>query len=173
MQVNHAQPRSRRTVETEGDQTTQAPSPLSVGIDLGDGRPLVLIPGYGMQPDVYLGTTRLLAERCRVVLIDIYAIRGPWRDEEVARSLSATLDRLELQRASFLVHSFGGGIELRFAVQHPERVVELIFSDTLAVSCEWALADEAMSHPLRLLGMTTPRAACLPPILGDAPSTAG
>jgi pimeloyl-ACP methyl ester carboxylesterase len=94
-----------------------------------------------------------------VVLIDIYAIRGPWRYDDVLRAFTITLDRLELERASFLAHSFGGGIELGFAVRHPERVVELIFCDTLAVSREWVLADEAMSHPLSLLGMATPRAA--------------
>ena len=130
-----------------------------MGLDEGAGRPLVLIPGYGTRPDTYQSTARLLAQRCRVVLIDIYAIRGPWRYQEVLRSFTATLDHLDLERASLLGHSFGGGIELGFAVRHPERVVELIFSDTLAVSREWALAEEAMSHPLRLLGMATPRAA--------------
>lgn len=138
--------------------TAGTPEPLPVGFDEGAGRPLVLIPGYGTRPDTYQSTARLLARRCRVVLIDIYAIRGPWRYHDVLRAFTATLDRLELRRASLLAHSFGGGIELGFAVRHPERVVDLIFCDTLAVSREWTLADEAMSHPLRLLGMATPRA---------------
>src|SRR5205807_10306020 len=105
-----------------------APTPLPVGLDEGAGRPLVLIPGYGTRPDMYQPTARLLAQRCRVVLLDIYAIRGPWRYDDVLRSFTATLDELELQKASFLGHSFGGGIELGFAVRHPERVVELIFA---------------------------------------------
>ena len=44
-------------------------------------------------------------------------------------------------------------------MRQPERVVELVFADTLAVSREWVLAREALSHPWRLLGMATPRAA--------------
>lgn len=131
---------------------------LPVGLDEGAGRPLVLIPGYGTRPDTYQPLVRLLAQQCRVVLLDIYGIRGPWRYNEVVRSFSATLDRLGLDRASFLGHSFGGGIELGFAVRQPERVVELVFSDTLAVSREWVLAREAFSHPWRLLGMATPKA---------------
>jgi pimeloyl-ACP methyl ester carboxylesterase len=136
-----------------------APTPLPVGLDEGTGEPLVLLPGYGTRPDTYQPVVRLLAKRCRVVLVDIYAIRGPWHYHDVLQSFTATLDRLELERASFLAHSFGGGIELGFAVRHPERVVDLIFSDTLALCHEWALAREAMSHPLRMLGMATPRAA--------------
>ena len=38
-------------------------------------------------------------------------------------------------------------------------MVELVFSDTLAVSREWGLADEALRHPLRLLRLATPTAA--------------
>jgi pimeloyl-ACP methyl ester carboxylesterase len=132
---------------------------LPIGIDQGTDRPLVLIPGYGTRPDLYQPTARLLAQRCRVVLVDIYAIRGPWRYDDVLRRFTATLDHLELERASLLGHSFGGGIELGFAVRHPDRAVELIFSDTLAVSREWALAEEALRHPLGLLGMATPLAA--------------
>lgn len=133
--------------------------PLPVGLDEGAGRPLVLIPGYATRADTYRRTAEVLAERCRVILVDIYSIRGRWRYEDVLESFTATLDSLGLDRASFLGHSFGSGIELGFAVRHPKRVVELVFCDTLAVSREWALAEEALSRPLKLLGMATPKAA--------------
>ncbi len=63
--------------------------------------------------------------------------------------MTVSLDRLGLERVSMLGHSSGGGIELGFAVRHPERNVELVFSDTLAVSREWVLAREALSRPWR------------------------
>jgi pimeloyl-ACP methyl ester carboxylesterase len=132
---------------------------LPVGLDEGTGRPLVLVPGYGTRPDTYQPLVKLLAQRCRVVLLDIYGIRGAWRYHDVLRSFTVTVDRLGLERVSVLGHSFGGGIELGFAVRHPQRIVELVFSDTLAVSREWVLAREAFSHPWRLLGMATPKAA--------------
>lgn len=132
---------------------------LPVGCDEGAGAVLVLLPGYGTRPDTYQPLIRLLAERCRVILIDIFAARGAWGYDEVLQSFTTTLDRLGVDRASFLGHSFGGGIELGFAVRQPERVVELVFADTLAVSREWVLAREALSHPWRLLGMATPKAA--------------
>jgi pimeloyl-ACP methyl ester carboxylesterase len=135
------------------------PRPLPVGLDEGEGLPLVLIPGYGTRPDTYRSTANLLAERCRVILVDIYATRGRWRYEDVLESFTATLDHLELEQASFLGHSFGSGIELGFAVRHPERVVELVFCDTLALSSQFALALECVSRPVRVLGMATPKAA--------------
>jgi pimeloyl-ACP methyl ester carboxylesterase len=134
-------------------------TPLPVGLDEGAGRPLVLIPGYATRPDTYRRTAKLLAERCRVILVDIYSTRGRWRYEDILESFTATLDSLGLERASFLGHSFGSGIELGFAVRHPQRVIELVFCDTLAVSREWALAEEALSRPIKLLGMATPKAA--------------
>ena len=56
-------------------------------------------------------------------------------------------------------HSFGGGIELGFAARYPDRVVEVVFSDTLAVSHEFGLADEVLRHPLGLFHLATPNAA--------------
>ncbi|HZU78805.1 MAG TPA: alpha/beta hydrolase, partial [Acidimicrobiales bacterium] len=70
-----------------------------------------------------------------------------------------TLDALGLERITCIGHSFGGGLEVGFAGDHPERVEELVFSDTLAVSEEWGLADEALRHPLGLLQLATPQAA--------------
>jgi len=134
-------------------------STLPVGLDEGAGRVLVLLPGYGTRPDTYQPLVTLLAQRCRVVLLDIFDVRGAWRYDDVEHRVGTTLDRLGLDRVSLLAHSFGGGIELGFAVRNPGRVVELVFSDTLAVSREWGLAREALSHPWRLLGMATPRAA--------------
>jgi pimeloyl-ACP methyl ester carboxylesterase len=60
---------------------------------------------------------------------------------------------------TLLGHSFAGGIELGYACRYPESVVELVFTDTLAMAREGPLAEEAMRHPVRLLWMATPSAA--------------
>ena len=75
------------------------------------------------------------------------------------RRLEATLDDLGLDRVSLLGHSFGGGIELGFAARSPDRVVELVFSDTLAASREWSLAHEVLRHPVRLVRLAAPNTA--------------
>lgn len=50
-----------------------------------------------------------------------------------------------------------GPLQIQFAARHPDRVADLVFADTLALSRGWTLACEAFRHPLRLLWMATPR----------------
>ena len=131
---------------------------LNVPIRVGDGPPVVLLHGFAMRPATYGGLVRLLAERCRVYVPDLFAVRGRWSFSKVLDAFTATVDDLGLDRFSLLGHSFGGGIELAFASRFPDRVVELVFSDSLAVSREWNLAWEALQHPVRLLRLATPKA---------------
>jgi len=132
---------------------------LEVPIDRGAGSVVVVLRGYAMRPATYGRLADLLAQRCRVVIPDLFALRGRWSYHKVLDAFAATLDRLGIERVTLLGHSFGGGIELGFAGQFPGRVVELVFSDTLAVSRQWGLADEALRHPIRLLRLATPSAA--------------
>ena len=132
---------------------------LPVPVDLGTGAPIVLLHGYGMRPWVYRATAELLARHARVLVPDLFDGPGRWRPERVVNALAAALDDLDIEKATLVGHSFGGGIELGFAATRPERVTELVFSDTLAVSEEWGLADEALRHPIRLMRLVTAQAA--------------
>lgn len=132
---------------------------LQVPIDTGGNKPTVVLPhGFAMRPSTYSGLVELLERRCRVVVPDLFAIRGRWRYEEISRAFVDTLEHVGVDAVTLIGHSFGGGIELGFAARHPERVVELVFSDTLADSREWGLADEALRRPGRLVQLATPRA---------------
>ena len=123
---------------------------------MGVGAPVVMLPGFALSPEVYRPTATLLAEHCRVIVPDV-RIGTAWRYEDVQQRLTATLDRLELDKVTFIGHSFAGSVELGFAARHPERIVELVFADTLAISREIPLAKEALRHPIRLLWLATPR----------------
>jgi pimeloyl-ACP methyl ester carboxylesterase len=115
--------------------------------------------GFAMQPRTYLGAARLLAERCRVLIPALFAEPGfSWAPERVLDDLEATLDAHGLDQVTMIGHSFGGALELNFAARRPERITELVFVDTLAMSREWTLAVEAV-HPVHLLWMATPGAA--------------
>jgi pimeloyl-ACP methyl ester carboxylesterase len=134
-------------------------STLRVPVDVGEGHALVLLPGFALSPKTYRATAELLAANCRVVVPDIYRVDGRWRYDDVVDRLSETIVQLGLDRVSVCGHSFAGGVELGYALRRPERVVELVFVDTLAVSREMPLAEEALRHPVRLLWMATPKAA--------------
>jgi pimeloyl-ACP methyl ester carboxylesterase len=132
---------------------------LRVPVDIGSGRAVALLHGYGMRPWVYRATAELLADRARVVVPNLFDVPGHWQPERVVDALASTLDHLGIEKATLVAHSFGGGIQLGFAASRPARVTELVFSDTLAVSEEWGLADEALRHPVRLMRLVTPEAA--------------
>jgi pimeloyl-ACP methyl ester carboxylesterase len=127
-------------------------------IDLGEGPTIVIMQGFALQPRTYLDVARLLAKRCRVLVPPLFAEPGAaWSPDRVLDDLEATLDAHQLDQITMIGHSFGGALELNFAARHPDRVTELVFADTLAMSREWTLAVEAV-HPLHLLWMATPRA---------------
>jgi len=132
---------------------------LDIPIDAGQGAPLVLLHGFGMRPATYDGLVELLSRRCRVVVPDLFDVSGQWRYPKVLDAFSASLDDLGLDRVSLLGHSFGGAIGLGFTSRSPDRVVEVVFSDSLAASREWQLAAEVLHHPVRLLRLATPMAA--------------
>lgn len=132
-----------------------SPFRLPVPVDVGSGAPIVLLHGFGMRPSTYRATAELLATRARVVVPDLFAIRGRWDYNRVLDAFVATLDHLGLEKVTVIGHSFGGAIELDFACRHPGKVTELVFSDTLAVSEEWGLADEALRRPWELVRLAS------------------
>lgn len=132
---------------------------LDLPIDIGTGEPIVILPGFAMTPGTYGSTALLLAEQTRVLVPDIYGVGGPWRYEDIVDRFTATLDAAGVDRATLIGNSFGGGIELGFTARHPERVVEAVFVDTLAVAREWVLAREALAHPVHLVRLATRKAA--------------
>jgi pimeloyl-ACP methyl ester carboxylesterase len=128
-------------------------------VSVGEGPALVLLHGYAMQPETYLPLARLLADRVRVVIPAIFALPERWTFDHACECLELTVDDQGIDRTTLLGHSFGGGLELAYAARHPDRVVECVFSDTLADRREFRLAQEALRNPPRLLGMASVPAA--------------
>lgn len=143
---------------TAGSATTHA-TPLHVGVDTGDGQVIVILTGFGLPPAMYRATAELLGERCRVVVPDIYRVRGEWRRDDIVGRLAATIEDVDVDRVTIIGHSFAGGVELSYAARFPERVRELVFADTLATTREFRLANEATRNPVGLFWMATPSVA--------------
>lgn len=73
-----------------------------------------------------------IARWARVVAMDMPGFGRAERPRDFAytidgyaRYLGAVLDHLEVERAHLVLHDFGGGWGLRWAVEHPERVASL------------------------------------------------
>lgn len=127
-------------------------------LDYGSGAPALIFHGYGLLPRTYAKTAKLLAKRCRVIVPSLFDSHLRWDPNRVLDGLLETIDTLGFDRVTLIGHSFGGALELEFAARNLDRVTELVFVDTLAMSREWTLAREAL-HPVNLARMASPRAA--------------
>jgi pimeloyl-ACP methyl ester carboxylesterase len=97
----------------------------------GSGDPLLLVHGLGTDSSAWDRVTPLLAQRFRVIAVDLpgYSLGSnvatvPSGDE-LAAGLDALLDRLAIESAVVVGHSFGGAVALLTAHYFPTRVAGL------------------------------------------------
>jgi non-heme chloroperoxidase len=111
-------------------------------VERGVGRPLLLVHGITLQAAVWAPQFHLLADRYRVMAMDV---RGHGRSvagsdgfgrKIAARDVKTVLDHFDLRDVILVGHSMGGMIVMELAGDYPEilseRVAGLVFMDTAA-----------------------------------------
>ncbi|TGT78553.1 alpha/beta hydrolase [bacterium M00.F.Ca.ET.159.01.1.1] len=104
--------------------------PASGGADLP---PVVFIHGASANlKDQMLPLKPLLEGRADMLFLDRPGFGWSERGDnetlaEQADTIAALMDRLGIQRAVIVAHSFGGAITTAFARQHPEKTAGLVF----------------------------------------------
>ncbi len=123
----------------------------------GDGTPVVLLHGLASSCRIWDLTAPLLARHFRVVAVDQ---RGhgltdrPDTDytfDEVCRDLEAFLAALSFERPVLVGHSWGAGVALQFAAEHPRDLRGLVLVDggmtEVSASLTWEEAEKIMRPP--------------------------
>jgi len=126
--VERAHPPRGRFVDVGGLRQHVA----ELGADAG--LPIVLIHGAGCNlEDMRLALGERLAARHRVILVDRAGLG--WSERQGRRGSSPAyqaailrdvLDRLGIERAVVVGHSWGGALATTFALDHPQRVAGLV-----------------------------------------------
>lgn len=106
---------------------------------IGEGVPVVLIPGLASPRAVWDGVAPDLARRHRVLLVQVNGFAGDDRgangnDEMLAgivRDLSAWFRDNGIERPAIVGHSLGGLLGMMLAKDHPEQVGRLMVVDAL------------------------------------------
>jgi pimeloyl-ACP methyl ester carboxylesterase len=106
----------------------------------GSGEPVVLIHGFGASTYAWRKVMPALAASHRVVASDLNGFgytqrpksRAGYTREAQAELVLGTLDALGIDRAHFAGHSYGGGLTLYLASQHPERFRSMVLVDSSA-----------------------------------------
>jgi pimeloyl-ACP methyl ester carboxylesterase len=109
----------------------------------GTGEPVVLLHGFGASAYSWRKVMPGLAGGLRghrVVAIDLNGFgytqrpraRARYTREAQAKLVLDTLDALGIARAHFVGHSYGGGLTLYLAQEHPERFRSMVLVDSSA-----------------------------------------
>ena len=140
-------------------------------MEAGEGPPLLCLHGLGGTKASFLPTLSALAERNRVIAVDLPGfgdshkpLTAAYDAPYFADAVVAMLDELELDRADLVGNSMGGRIAIEAGLLHPDRVGRLVL---LSPAVAW-LRERNMKWllqlPLPRLGLLqpTPRALVEP-----------
>ena len=98
----------------------------------GDGFPLVLIAGFGVDHVGWSAVTDSLAQNYRVILLDN---RGAGQSDApdqsygiaaMADDVAALLNHLQIEQAYICGHSMGTSIAQQFALKYPQKSKKMI-----------------------------------------------
>lgn len=112
------------------------PTPLQIDVDggrlaverSGSGAPLVLVHGWAMDQRLFQPQREALAADFDVITFDRRGFGHSTAPPDLRREtqdIVSLLDSLGLDRVHLLGMSQGGRVALRFAAEHPERLVSL------------------------------------------------
>ncbi len=121
-------------------------------VEAGEGEPVVLVHGLGSALNTWNGNIDALAERSRVVALDLPGHglsdipRAPYTVESGAKFLVDFIDAMGMKSASLVGNSMGGLLSLKLALGWPEKVNRLVLVDSAGLGREiaWFLRLESL-----------------------------
>jgi haloalkane dehalogenase len=106
-------------------------------VDEGSGDPVVFVHGNPVWSFVYRNVISSLSKDFRCIAADHIGFGlsdkpADWSylPEDHARNLELLLESLDLKRITLVVNDWGGPIGLSYALRHPERIANLVISNT-------------------------------------------
>jgi pimeloyl-ACP methyl ester carboxylesterase len=132
-------------------------------LEAGTGAPVVCIHGLGGTKASFLPTVGALADRDRVIALDLPGsgesdkpISVPYNAEYFAREVVWLLDSLEIERADLIGNSMGGRVAIEVGLRYPDRVGKVAL---LSPALAW-LRDRRwrwlLQAPVSKLGLLQP-----------------
>ena len=110
--------------------------PQLVFREWGNGYPVLILHGLFGSSDNWTTVAKLLAERYRVIVVDLRnhgaSFHAPFhRYPQMAADVAALMAHLGILSASVMGHSMGGKVAMQFAADFPELIDRLVVVDIL------------------------------------------
>jgi pimeloyl-ACP methyl ester carboxylesterase len=121
--------------------------------EVGEGEPLLLIMGFGMPGEAWLGSLPFL-HGFRAIYFDNRGTglsdkpAGPYTIARMADDAAALLDHLGIERAHVYGVSMGGMIAQEVALRHPEKVRSLVLGCTMCGGTQAKLPEPEVIETL-------------------------
>ena len=104
---------------------------------IGNGRPLLMIPGLNSSADVWRETCQALQPevQCHILQLPGFAGQAPVREahwlEAMRDRVLAYVDQAKLQQPDLIGHSLGGFLGLQLSIKAPKRFGHVVIVDSL------------------------------------------
>jgi pimeloyl-ACP methyl ester carboxylesterase len=133
----------------------------------GDGRPLLLLHGWGVSSELFAPILDALEAGHRLIVPDLPGFGAtsepetPWSVHEYAAWCVALLDRLGVETCDLIGHSNGGRIGIVMAAQYPSRVRRMVLAGSAGIRPRRTLRSAARVRSYKVL-RALERSAVLP-----------
>ncbi|RJP72596.1 MAG: alpha/beta fold hydrolase [Candidatus Abyssobacteria bacterium SURF_17] len=103
---------------------------------IGEGDPVVLVTGYGMDHMAWAMQAPMLAPSYQVYMVDNRGVgktdkpKGPYTIKMMADDLAGFFKAVGIKKAHLVGHSMGGMISQQFALDHPELLRSVTLAST-------------------------------------------
>ncbi len=116
---------------------------------VGDGPPLICLPGGPMRASAYLGNLGGLSEHYSLLLLDprgtgdsdVPADPTSYRCDRLVDDVETLRSHLGLDRMDLLAHSAGAALAVQYAVRHPDRLGRLVLVTPSARAVDLEITD--------------------------------
>jgi pimeloyl-ACP methyl ester carboxylesterase len=139
----------------------------------GDGRPLLLLHGWGVSSELFTPILDALQAGRRLIVPDLPGFGAtaepdtPWSVHDYAAWCIALLDRLGIGTCDLIGHSNGGRIGIVMAAEFPGRIERMVLAGSAGIRPGRTLRSAARVRSYKALRVVE-RSAALPAALRNA-----
>lgn len=122
-------------------------------LERGEGEPIILIHGFNMDMNTWFYNMDALAEHFKVYALDLWGLGYSTREpldygyDLYSEQLRLFMEAKDIEQATLIGHSMGGGTAVTFTVSHPEKVKRLVLVDTTGVPNPLPLRSKFFTLP--------------------------